>query len=332
MNFATDLKSNFAEVWGVIWTFTNLSMPFLTVFAAWEGMVWAWVVPVMIVIVIPLADHLLRKMDPAWFQTRGKISNSLRDFYAVVQILFTLLHIPVFVLVLWGLKDDLGFFSIDISFSPFSIGFSSGEYDLFSAAGTILSFATYGALVLANAHDLMHRRSNWARALGIVNQKLYFYPANFEIEHINRHHTRKWMGKPDDVESAPRGMTFYQFFRGLNSEGDRINEFEEKKRLAQKGLPWRSIHNRLLQSNIIRVLIVLCLVIVLPLPVALAGMIMLFLSTASFSCSGYFQHYGLEREDVEEGVPKMITTKHRRTQSLTLFHAPSFSFSLYTDA
>ncbi len=279
--------STFAEFWGGIWTFTNLWIPIVAVLAAWKGGVWAWVIPIVILVVIPLFDELLKNIDQAWFQTKGDMGNGLQNFYSFVHMLFSILHLPVFILVLLGLKNNI---------------------DIVPTIGTIISFSIYGSLVLGNSHDLMHRDTKWGYLLGIFSQKMFFFPANFEIEHMTRHHTRKWMCTPGDVEAAPLGMSFYKFFFKLNKVGDEINLIEENKRLSQKGLPWKTIHNRLLQTRFVRFAIVICLFVFFPIPVAIIGMVMLFLASASFSCSGYFQHYGLEREYREEGKPDIIST------------------------
>ncbi len=277
--------STFAEFWRAIWTITNLWIPIVAVLAAWEGGIWAWVIPIMILVIIPLFDELLKKLDQAWFQTRGDMGNGLQNLYSLVNMLFTIFCLPVFILVLLALKNNI---------------------DIVPAIGTIISFSIYGSLVFGNSHDFMNRVSKWGYHLGVFSQKMFFFPANFENEHMASLHTRKWMYTPRDVESAPQGMSFFKFFLKLYKVGDEINLMEEKKRLSQKGLPWKTIHNRLLQTRFVRFAIVICLFVFFPIPIAVIGMIMLFVVSASYSYLGCFQQYGLERESRKDGRPDVV--------------------------
>ena len=286
--FSMPSSSAFAEAWGALWTIAALLIPMITVFGAWRGGVWAWIVPAVFVVIVPCVDGLLRRFSPQLFQLGGETPAGTEILFSTAQLLFTLAHIVVFPLVLMGLSEGRAVEEV---------------------VGVMLSFAIYGSVALGNSHDLMHRRSNWVRRLGICIQKLYIYPANFEIEHLARHHSSRWLCLPGDVESAPGGMSFYRYFYRLDTGGDIVNLEVEKARLERMGLPWRSVHNRLFQTSVARWSVALGLLIVFPIPTALCGIAMLLLASVSFSCSGYFQHYGLERPLDENGKPTPVDTK-----------------------
>jgi hypothetical protein len=174
--------------------------------------------------------------------------------------------------------------------------------------GATASFVVYGGLVLGCAHDMMHRTDKVVSGLGVALQRMSLVPAgDFVIEHVARHHAHMVCCLPGDLESAPRGHSYYAFLRGVVVDTVAVEREVENRRLARLGLPVWSWHNRRARTLVVRVAVVVALFASFSWPVVLVGLGALFAVFASFTSSGYLQHYGLRRELREDGRPVPIS-------------------------
>jgi alkane 1-monooxygenase len=171
---------------------------------------------------------------------------------------------------------------------------------LFAAAGLYV-----GQVGNANAHELIHRRGRWLRALGIWAYASVLF-AHHASAHVLVHHVR--VATRADPSTARRGESLYRFigrsWKGGFREGWRI----ERDRLARTGRPaWR--HPYLGYGG--------AMALVLAAAALLGGAkgLALFIGLAGFAqmqllMSDYVQHYGLMRTTGADGRAEPVGNQH----------------------
>ena len=156
-------------------------------------------------------------------------------------------------------------------------------------------------------HELVHRRTPWERRMGEFLLSSASYP-QYATEHVYVHHAE--VGTPHDVGSAPKGVSFWQYFpREIVS--NLTNSWEVAgKLLARRRLPVWHYSNPFWRYG-------LYLAFWFSLVFWMGGIwAVLVFAALGFSCvfsmkiSNYMQHYGLRRVRLPNGRWEKVSPRH----------------------
>ncbi len=171
------------------------------------------------------------------------------------------------------------------------------------ALGTALS-SVHGVFV---RHELGHKKSKLDRVAAQAALALVAY-GHFTIEHNRGHHVH--VATPEDSASARMGESVYRFaireIPGALTRAWRL----EKQRLAQQGRSVWSLHNEILQSWLLSVLIAGALVMAFGLAIAPFIVIHHLYAWYGLTQANYVEHYGLLREKLPNGRYELPQPKH----------------------
>ena len=164
-----------------------------------------------------------------------------------------------------------------------------------------------GAYGIIIAHELLHRRSRYDKALAEALMLTVLYP-HWCIEHPMGHH--RHVGTWKDPATARYGESLYRFMLRC-APGELIWACRnERERLQTRGFGWWSPQNRIFRylAEIVALIAALYLIAGGP------GVIALFVhaATAIFALQiiHYVQHYGIERKEIAPGVYEPMTIRH----------------------
>lgn len=176
--------------------------------------------------------------------------------------------------------------------------------------GSALAVATIGMLNVqcpVIAHDFGHKLGRWNRMMSnlvcaIVGMG-YFMP-----QHVHGHHVQ--VATPEDCATAKFGENALLFVIKSFPAEVRGGFFYEAQRLKKRGLPVFSLHNDVLVSYGVSILIAAALVALLGWIALL--FIMLHHAAAWFTLmlNDYIQHYGLLREMLPSGRREPASPMH----------------------
>lgn len=166
------------------------------------------------------------------------------------------------------------------------------QRSVLSMLGVVLSVSLLTSANYFVAHELIHRRSRLAVAIG--NCLLAFVgDTQFYIAHLYEHH--KHVCTPDDPASARRGESLYVFAL-RSSYGQYVGAMRiERARLAAQGLPAWHPANRFLRGQAMTIAIVCVMVWAFGLWAALAYAMSMVWAKLLYEAVNYIQHYGLVR-------------------------------------
>lgn len=288
-----------------LWVFSVLtpSVPGLCALVLLHGGAefWAFVPLLFYYVCVPLLDTLVGE-DNSNPPEEVVEKLSADNFYRV------LLHLTLPVFYFSFLTTAIAAGSLDISIPAFiALALGAG---IASGAG------------LTVGHELGHKQSvldRWSAKLVLAVTGY----SHFSIEHNQGHHTM--VATPEDPASARFNESVYGFaLREIPGAAVRGWELEAK-RLAKKGCGFWSWRNDLLQGYAISLIVAACLIVAL-------GWIMLpFLALHHFSgwyqltMANYVEHYGLKREQKENGryvpcEPHHSWNTNHIVSNLMLFH------------
>lgn len=170
-------------------------------------------------------------------------------------------------------------------------GAISGPWQM---VGSVLSIAWTSIVPLAPAaHELYHKRHWLPRALGRYGQ-LCQGDSMRDIAHVVGHHID--VATVHDGDTAPRGMTLYQFVYVAVRDQTLRDLRKEAEALNKRGKPAWHINNRVYRSVGAQVLLQAVVFAIggwMALAVTLPALLVARYWAEAFN---YFQHYGLVRE------------------------------------
>ena len=193
------------------------------------------------------------------------------------------------------------------------------------ATGTALVLAGQGNSI---AHELGHSANRWARFGARVVLATVGY-GHFQISHVRQHHV--WVGTPHDPVSAPRGVSFYQFY-GHALVREYLDAWKsELSRLRSRHLPLWGWRNEMLMTLLASLSLgALCVVV--------AGwygamFFALTVMNSHFILIGvnYMEHYGLTRKQLPDGKYERVTPKHTWNAPYRLTNFTWFNLQRHPD-
>jgi alkane 1-monooxygenase len=206
---------------------------------------------------------------------------------------------------------------------------ASGQLTKLELVGATVSMGvTAGAIGITFAHELVHRRQQFERALGEILLATVSY-THFAIEHVHGHH--RHVGTPHDPATARFGESFYRFLpRTL--VGSLASAWHlEVERLARRGRRPFSASNRMLRYAIEQVVLYASVWIVFgAIGVALfAGQALVAFTL--LEVINYIEHYGLVRKEVAPGEYERIAPHHSWDSAYRLSNRMLINLARHSD-
>jgi alkane 1-monooxygenase len=167
--------------------------------------------------------------------------------------------------------------------------------------------AATGAIGMTFAHELIHRRKQYERALGNILLLSATYP-HFTIEHVRGHHRR--VGTPEDPATARLGESLYRFLpRTIVGSVASAWRLEQTRLWYHEHRTW-SRHNMMLRYALFELLIYA--------GVGMAGgaMGLVLFATQSvvailiLEAINYVEHYGLVRKKIDNWNYERVRVEH----------------------
>jgi alkane 1-monooxygenase len=176
------------------------------------------------------------------------------------------------------------------------------QWALFAGLG-ILS----GTIGITYAHELLHQKPKWERALGDILLASVLY-GHFRSEHLLVHH--RYVATPRDPVTARYGEGFYRFFIRVLHQSFRSALRAEKAMLARRNLPATHASNPFWRYLALQAAFV-------ALAASIGGWWGVFLfATQAFwavfqlELVNYVEHYGLTRKHLGEGKYEHVKPRH----------------------
>ena len=183
----------------------------------------------------------------------------------------------------------------------------AGHLAAWEVALMAVSLAGVGQSIFIVGHELVHRRAAWERRLGEFLLASASYP-HYATEHIYMHHPL--VCTPGDPGSAPRGVSFWQYFpREIRSNLAGAWKFEHA-RLARRRLPvWH--YTNAFWRYFLQAAAWYALIFWMGGPWAvLVYAVLCFLVVFTMKVSNYVQHYGLRRVRLPGGRYETVKARH----------------------
>lgn len=284
--------------------------PALTLAAVLRGGFWAWALPCLAFLILPLLDLVWDRLNPSRAEKLrvspvGKwVAEALLHAFVPTQLL-------ILAYIIWRLPNFItvnGLYSSDALGLTLSVGILTG------------------GIGITLAHELVHRRESFSQWSGLVLLSSVLY-GHFAVEHVLGHHTH--VGTNGDAASARRGENLWRFVirsvvMGFVSawkiERQRLGRVE---RTNPKQAKWWS--NRLLHAGLLSVLFFTLSILG---GGALGGLFFVlqsFIAIFLLEAINYVEHYGLSRRTLENGKPEPVQVwhswdSHSRLSSWILIH------------
>jgi len=229
-------------------------------------------------------------------------------YYRVLTWLTVPMHFAVLIAVAWFVsRHELGGWSVLV------LAFTAG---------------IYSGLGINTAHELGHKKTRFERLLAKFALAVPAY-GHFCIEHNRGHH--RYVATFEDPASARMGESIYKFALREIPGAMRRGWSTEAQRLAARGSGAWSLHNGILQSYAISVLLQGGLV-------AVFGWIMVpFLAIHNFwawyqlTSANYIEHYGLLRERTDDGRHERCLPHHSWNANFVFSNVVLFHLERHSD-
>jgi alkane 1-monooxygenase len=187
-------------------------------------------------------------------------------------------------------------------------------------------FANSNAILVG--HELGHKANSLDRAAAqFVNAAVGY--GHFCIEHNRGHHVQ--VATPEDIASSRMGESIYKFVRREIPGALRRGWSHEAERLAKAGHRTWSIHNAILQSWFITLVVATVLI-------AQFGWIMVvFLAIHHYygwyglTQANYVEHYGLLRQKLATGRYELCEPRHSWNTNHVFSNLISFHLQRHSD-
>lgn len=179
-----------------------------------------------------------------------------------------------------------------------------------------------GGVAVNTAHEMGHKRAWVDQWLAKFALAIPFY-GHFSVEHNFGHH--KHVATPEDPASARMGESIYRFALREMPGGLMRAWAIEKARLERRGRGFLSIHNEILQSYGLSLILQGSLVVVFGLPALMFLAIHNVVAWFQLTSANYIEHYGLLRMKDAEGryercQPHHSWNSNHVCSNLLLFH------------
>lgn len=272
------------------------------------GGVWSFAAPLVIFGVAPLVELFFTGSEENYDAEEEAAIRNDRSFDWMMY-----LTVPV----QYGL---LGYFLYRVSFTPvvwwevLGMAFSMGM--------------SCGILGINCGHELGHRRkkSEQTMAKALLLTSLY---THFFIEHNRGHHAR--VATEEDPATARYGEWLYAFIP-RSMLGGWLSAWElERERLEAKGAKVYTWENEMLRLQVLQIVFVAAIALVFGWVAAAAFVLAAFIGGTLLETVNYLEHYGLEREVLDNGRYERVLPIHSWNSNLPLGRYILFELSRHSD-
>lgn len=170
-----------------------------------------------------------------------------------------------------------------------------------------ISMGAINGIAVTTAHELSHRPNKTDHMLSHATLMPLFYN-HFRVEHPYGHHKRA--ATPEDPASSQMGESFYQFWPRTVLGGIKSGIEIEARRLKRKGLPFFSKDNELLQGWAMSATFHAGLIKTFGTQIIPYLATQAFYGISLFEIINYIEHYGLKREQKEDGSYARTMPEH----------------------
>ncbi len=265
-----------------------LSLPALVVVGALAGGAGNLLVPLVIFVLVPVADALIG-------EDRRNPETPMNDRFFEIVIHA---YVPIqLLLLIWAAISAARFSIPELIGLSLSVGIVSG------------------GIGITVAHELGHRRGRGERALAIILLCCVSY-VHFLIEHNKGHHAR--VATPDDPATARFGESFYRFLPRTLAGSLRSAAHIEATRLQREGRATWSLHNRMYLAAAGPLLVLGTMAWLGGMPAAILFVIQSIVAIVLLEAVNYIEHYGLERAPRGDGSYEKVDMTHSWNASFAL--------------
>ena len=273
------------------WRMLSPALPLLAVVTLWVYHITGfalllWIGPVMVYLLIPLADWLIG--TDATNPPAEVVRPLAQDRY-YAHIVYA--YIPAqYIYTIWA-----------------AWLVASGNLSVLDITGLILTAGALNGIGINTAHELGHKKA----ALDCWLAKLALAPVaygHFFVEHNRGHHRN--VATPQDPASARMGESFWQFLPRTMIGSLRSAWAIESKRLARYGKkPW-SLRNENLQAWLLTLVLYAVLIAWLGWFVLPFLLLQAFYGASLLEVVNYIEHYGLLRQKLPDGSYEKCQPRH----------------------
>lgn len=164
-----------------------------------------------------------------------------------------------------------------------------------------------GTIGMVYAHELLHQKPAWERALGDLLLAMTLY-SHFRTEHLLVHHA--WVATPRDAVSARYNEGFFRYFARVLADCPRSAWRAETRLLARAGRPWWDRRNPFWRYAALQGAM-------LALAAGLGGWLgvalfvfQAFVAVWQLELTNYVEHYGLTRRHLGGGRYEHVLPRH----------------------
>jgi len=254
-------------------------------FAGWKGSFWIALTPVFGWYVTTVLDFIGGK------NTDNPDPNAGGDLFW--YRLITILWLPIQVCLVFGA----------LAYVSWTDRLDTSETIFFMGTVGIAS----GSIGIVYAHELMHQKAKWERALGDALMTMALY-GHFRSEHLLVHH--RYVATPRDPVTARYNEGFHRFFPGVLVSCLKSSFAAEKTMLARKKLIWWHRSNPFWRYGLWQ-LIWLTLAYLIG---GWAGVglfcLQAFVAVWQLEIVNYVEHYGLTRRHLGDGKYEHVLPRH----------------------
>lgn len=280
--------------------------------AAGEASGWinlfAWGVPVVVFVLIPLLDLMLGQdgLNPDE-QADVPHMNSER-FYQVMTMGWV---VAFAVLLVWGM-----------------LVLASGVFSIAGSIGWVVSIGIVGGLGINVAHELIHKDGKLETRAGGFLLALVSY-AGFKVEHLRGHHVH--VSTPEDASSSRFNQSLYNFLPRAYGRNF-VNAWRlEAQRLEKKGLPALHWRNELIWWYSLTAVVLAGFTLAFGWLGAAFFLGQSFMAFTLLEIVNYLEHYGLHRRKLENGRYERTTPEHSWNSNYFLTNVFLFHLQRHSD-
>lgn len=281
---------------------------FLSFFCIWKGGAWSYFAPVSIFSVGPVVDLLFQ----------GSTMNHPEDEEAQLR------NARVYDVVLY---TAVGLQYAVLAFFLYRVGFTSVVW--WEVIGMSLSMGMCcGILGINGGHELGHRRkkSEQRMAKALLLTSLY---THFFIEHNRGHHTR--VGTDLDPASARFGEWLWTFIP-RSMVGGYLSAWElERERLRARNAKVLSWANEMVRLSVLQLVFTTAIFLVFGWVAGLGFIGAAIIGGMLLETVNYLEHYGLEREILEDGKIERVLPIHSWNANQPMGRYLLFELSRHSD-